>query len=39
MFLKNKNESFLGEFLNDEYDKGTFYFNNGDTYKGEFKNN
>jgi hypothetical protein len=38
MILKNKNEAFLGEFLNDEYLTGTLYIN-GNIYEGEFKDN
>ncbi len=37
MVLKNNNETFLGEFLNDEYHEGTFNLHNGDIYEGKFK--
>jgi hypothetical protein len=32
MLIKKKNESFLGEFLNDEFNKGTYNLTNGDIY-------
>ena len=38
MLFKNKNETFLGEFLNDEFHKGKLT-TNGNIYEGEFKNN
>jgi hypothetical protein len=38
MLLKNKNEVYLGGFLNDEYHKGKLHIN-GNIYEGEFKNN
>ena len=38
MLFKNKNETFLGEFLNDEFHKGKLT-SNGNIYDGEFKNN